>query len=148
MQPILAAGYIPGLAVHRQRRVHRWIGTLLVLAIALHVLGLWMTSPPDVIDALLFRSPTPFSAWGVIAMWALLASALLALFRRSIGVRRWRLSHRTLALVIVVGSAVHAVLIEGTMETISKLAICALALVALLHVLIRLRVQRRIPLRV
>lgn len=44
----------------------------------LHVVGLWVTSPPDVIDALLFWSPTPFSFCGVVAMWAVFASALMA----------------------------------------------------------------------
>ena len=35
-----------------------------------------------------------------------------------------------LAIVIVVGSVVHAILIEGTMETVSKAALCALVLAA------------------
>jgi hypothetical protein len=35
-----------------------------------------------------------------------------------------------LAIVIVAGSVVHAMLIEGTMETISKAALCALVLAA------------------
>ncbi|CAN0601074.1 unnamed protein product, partial [Ectocarpus sp. 12 AP-2014] len=59
-QPLLAMGYMPGLIMRSARRLHRWIGAGLVAAIVLHVAGLWMTSPPDVIDALMFRSPTPF----------------------------------------------------------------------------------------
>ncbi|PHR19683.1 MAG: ferric reductase [Hoeflea sp.] len=139
-QPLLAAGLLPGLSGPRGRRVHRWIGSALVLAVIVHVVGLWVTSPPDVIDALLFASPTPFSAWGVIAMWALFASALLAGLRRRVPPRHWRRAHTLLAAVIVVGSVVHAMLIEGTMETFSKAALCALVVAATLMAFARLRV--------
>lgn len=81
LQPLLINGLLSGLSLYKSRRVHRWIGALLVVAIFIHVGGLWLTSPPDVIDALLFASPTPFSVWGVLAMWAVFASALLAIFR-------------------------------------------------------------------
>src|SRR5262245_5926874 len=136
VQPVLIGGYLPGLSAHRGRRAHHWIGGTLVVAVVLHVGGLWITSPPDVIDALLFRSPTPFSAWGVIAMWAIFAVALLAALRRRLGLgpRTWRIAHMLLAVLIVVGSVVHAILIEGTMETVSKVALCALLLVATIKV--------------
>src|SRR5262249_50217923 len=104
---------------------------------------LWITSPPDMIDALLLTSPTPFSPFGVIAMWAIFAVAVLATLRRRLDPRTWRLAHMSLAVVIVVGVAIHAVLIEGTMETISKVALCALALVAIIKVMADLRVWRR-----
>lgn len=139
-QPLLAAGLLPGLSGPRGRRVHRWIGSALVLAVIVHVVCLWVTSPPDVIDALLFASPTPFSAWGVIAMWALFASALLAGLRRRLRPRHWRRAHTLLAAVIVVGSVVHAMLIEGTMETFSKAALCALVVAATVMAFARLRV--------
>jgi predicted ferric reductase len=145
MQPLLMGGYLPGLPAPRGRRAHRWIGALLVAAVVIHVGGLWITSPPDVIDALLFTSPTPFSAWGVIAMWAIFAVALLALLRGRLRPRTWRIAHTVLAVVIVVGTAVHAILIEGTMETMSKAALCALVLAATVKVLIDLRVWRRRP---
>ena len=111
-------------------------------AIVLHVAGLWITSAPDVIDALLFNSPTPFSAWGVIAMWALFAAALLALLRQRLRLRPriWRFAHTALAGVVVVGSVVHALLIEGTMETVSKVALCILVLMATVKVLADLQV--------
>jgi len=48
-----------------------------------------------------------------------------------------------LAIVIVVGSAVHAILIEGTMEMVSKAALCALVLAAAVKVMTDLRVWRR-----
>lgn len=144
VQPLLATGRLPGLPAIRWRRVHRWTGGLLVLLIAIHVGGLWITSPPDVMDALVFASPTPFSAWGVIAMWGVFATALLAALRRRLRVppRNWRIGHASLALVIVVGSVVHAMLIEGTMETMSKAALCALTLAATVKVVAGLRLRR------
>ena len=130
-QPLLAAGYLPGFSAQRGRRVHRWVGMTLVISVVIHVAGLWITSPPDVIDALLFVSPTPFSIWGVIAMWALFATTFLVTFRRSLNLkpRIWRLSHKTIAVVIVVGSVVHAMMIEGTMETLSKSLLCVMVLI-------------------
>jgi predicted ferric reductase len=144
-QPLLAAGRLPGLSGQRGRVVHRWVGAALVLAVVIHVGALWVTSPPDVIDALVFASPTPFSAWGVIAMWAVFASALLAGLRRRLRLRpcRWRLAHTSLAIVIVAGSVVHAMLIEGTMEVLSKTALCALVIAATVLVIARLRVWEK-----
>ncbi|MEM7490273.1 MAG: ferric reductase-like transmembrane domain-containing protein [Pseudomonadota bacterium] len=138
LQPLLAGGHLPGLPTRGGRRVHAWIGAGLVAAVILHVGGLWLTSPPDVVDALLFASPTPFSAWGVIAMWAVFAAALLAAFRRRVRLRPrvWRLGHTGLAVVIVLGSVIHAMLIEGTMGPLSKAALCALALAATAKVLV------------
>lgn len=127
LQPLLAVGFLPGVSLLRGRRVHRWVGVMLVLSLVVHVVGLWITSPPDVIDALLFVSATPFSLWGVIAMWGVFISATLVLFRRklTLAARNWLLLHRCLALVIVVGSVVHAMMIEGTMGLVSKVLLCA-----------------------
>ena len=138
VQPLLIAGYLPGLSAYRGRRAHHWIGGALVVMVVVHVGGLWITSPPDMIDALLFTSPTPFSPFGVIAMWAIFAVALLAAFRRRLGLRTWRIAHMVLAAVIVVGSVVHGMLIEGAMETVSKAALCALVLGAAIKVMIDL----------
>jgi len=145
VQPLLIAGYLPGLSAYRGRRVHHWTGGALVVAVVLHVGGLWITSPPDMIDALLFASPTPFSPFGVIAMWAIFAVALLAAFRRRLQLRpqTWRRVHMCFAVVIVIGAVLHAVLIEGTMETISKLALCVLVLGTTIKVMTDLRVWRR-----
>ncbi|POF34173.1 ferric reductase-like transmembrane domain-containing protein [Roseibium marinum] len=140
LQPLLAGGYLPGLAGPRGRRIHRWTGGLLVAVVIVHVAGLWITSPPDVIDALLFRSPTPFSVWGVIAMWAVFAAAVLAIFRRRLRPRVWRPAHTALAVAIVTGSVVHALLIEGTMETLSKAGLCALVVAATVKVAADLKV--------
>ncbi len=143
VQPLLIGGYLPGLPAHRGRRVHHWIGGALVVAVVIHVGGLWITSPPDMIDALLFVSPTPFSPFGVIAMWAIFAVALLAALRRRLGLRTFRIAHMSLAVVIVAGSVIHGMLIEGTMETISKAALCALVLAAAIKVMVELRVWRK-----
>src|ERR1044071_1035934 len=140
VQPLLIGGYLPGLMGYRGRRTHHWIGGALVIAVVVHVAGLWATSPPDMIDALTFMSPTPFSPFGVIAMWAIFAVALLAIFRRRLGLRTWRIAHMSLAVVIVVGSVVHAMLVEGTMETMSKAALCALVVAAAIKVMVDLRV--------
>ncbi|MDP5366287.1 MAG: ferric reductase-like transmembrane domain-containing protein [Paracoccaceae bacterium] len=141
LQPLLAAAYLPGLPARRGRAVHRWTGAALVVAVIVHVAGLWITSPPDVIDALLFASPTPFSVWGVIAMWAIFVTAFLALLRsrRALGPRAWRLGHSALALVIASGTVLHALLIEGTMGQVSKIILAALVLAATLKALIDLR---------
>jgi len=142
VQPTLIGGYLPGLTPIGRRRAHRFVGAGLVAAMLIHVGGLWITSPPDVIDALVFASPTPFSAWGVIAMWAIFAVALLAALRRRLRLtaRSWRISHSILAVVIVVGSVVHSLLIEGTMETVSKAALCVLVVVATMRVIFKVPV--------
>ena len=145
VQPLLIAGYLPGLPAYRGRRAHYWIGGALAVAVVVHVGGLWITSPPDMIDALLFTSPTPFSPFGVIAMWAIFAVALLAALRRRLGLgpRTWRIVHMSLAVVIVAGGVVHAMLIEGTMETVSKGALCALVLAAAIKVMADLWVRQK-----
>ncbi|HSF94102.1 MAG TPA: ferric reductase [Thermohalobaculum sp.] len=141
LQPLLAGGYLPGLPARRGRRVHLWVGAGLVAAVAVHVGALWVTSPPDVIDVLLFRSPTPFSVWGVVAMWAVFAAALVAALRRRPGLRpiAWRLGHVSLVSVVALGGVVHAMLIEGTMGTASKAVLCALVLAAVVKVIVDLR---------
>jgi predicted ferric reductase len=145
VQPVLIAGYLPGLSAYRGRRAHYWIGGALVVAVLVHVVGLWITSPPDMIDALLFASPTAFSPWGVIAMWAIFAVALLAALRRRLGLgpRSWRIVHMLFAVVIVAGGVVHAMLVEGTMETVSKAALCALVLAATIKVMADLVRRKR-----
>ncbi|MEL6299167.1 MAG: ferric reductase-like transmembrane domain-containing protein [Pseudomonadota bacterium] len=149
IQPLLIGGYLPGFTPYQARRVHRWVGTALVAAVVVHVAALWITSPPDVVDALLFDSPTPFSAWGVIAMWAVFLVAVMVALRGRLGLRprTWRLVHTGLVLVIVAGTVIHSVLITGTMETLSKAALCALVIIATLKVIadIRFRPGKRNP---
>ncbi|WP_299965693.1 ferric reductase-like transmembrane domain-containing protein [uncultured Roseobacter sp.] len=141
MQPLLAMGYLPGLDQRRGRRVHRFLGAALVLMVIVHVAGLWLTSPPDVVDALLFVSPTPFSVWGVIAMWIVFAVAALAVMRRPLRLspRIWRRLHLGAAAVIVTTTILHAVLIEGTMEQVSKYGLSVLVATATLAAVLGVR---------
>ncbi len=142
LQPLLAGRYLPGLSPLASRRWHRRVGLTLIATILIHVGGLWVTSPPDVVDALLFVSPTPFSAWGVVAMWASFAAVFLGIYRQHLHLRFrvWRLGHTALAAVTIIGSVVHALLIEGTMEIITKTALCALVVLASVRTLAKLRV--------
>lgn len=135
VQPLLAVGKLPGLGVRRSRRIHAFVGAGLVTAVVVHVVGLWVTSPPDVVDALLFRSATGFSAWGVVAMWAVFAAALLAALRARMRLVLWRLGHVALAVVVVAGTVVHALLIDGTMGPVSKIVACGAAACAVLWLL-------------
>ena len=149
VQPLLAAGLLPDLSLAKARRLHVFMGAALVLSVLLHVGGLWITSPPDVIDALTFRSPTPFSLWGVIAMWAIFAAALLAGLRRGLKLRvtTWRKVHTGLAAITVSGTAAHALLIEGTMETLSKVALCIIVVGVTAKVIYDARIWQRRPAR-
>ncbi|MEM1351850.1 MAG: ferric reductase-like transmembrane domain-containing protein [Pseudomonadota bacterium] len=148
LQPLLVSGALPGIKAVVGRRMHQRIGLWLVIAVVLHVGGLWVTSPPDVIDALLLVSPTPFSLWGVIAMWAIFVAAGLALLRRRLNLRwsTWRTGHVSLVSVAVAGTVLHTLLIEGTMQTATKLLLCAAVLAALIGSLLMLR-RRRVPKR-
>ena len=147
LQPLLAAGYLPGLRAASERLWHRWLGAAILAAVALHVGGLYLTSPSDALDALLLVSPTPFSVYGVAAMWALVATGVLVAVRRRLGWRpvAWARLHNALAVVAVVGTVVHALLIEGTMGGRSKLLLCVAVLAATAAVMVHLRVLR--PLR-
>ncbi|MFA8384824.1 MAG: ferric reductase-like transmembrane domain-containing protein [Pelagibaca sp.] len=146
-QPLLVGGHLPGLTGRRGRFAHRAVGVVLVVTVVVHVAGLWITSPPDVVDALLFVSPTPFSAWGVIAMWAVFAAAVLGVVRRRMGskLRLWRMLHSALAVVIVVGTVVHAVQIQGTMESVSKWLLAGAIVFVLGRVLLDRRVWALLP---
>lgn len=141
LQPLLAAGLLPGVELAPGRRIHRWIGIAIILAILIHVGALWITSPPDVVDALLLVSPTPFSDWGVLAMWAVFGAGLLAALRRRLGLRVivWRLGHTVLVSLAVAGSVLHAMLVDGTMEILSKTALSALVVFATVAAVVRLR---------
>ena len=140
VQPLLAIGVLPGVFLLASRRLHRAVGAGLVLAVLGHVIGLWITSPPDVMDVLLFRSPTPFAVWGALAMWAVFGAALLAVLRPRLPLRLWRWGHTGLVGLAVVGTVVHALQIVGTMEVVTKSALAALVISALVWAIARRRV--------
>lgn len=147
IQPVLAGNYLPGLSAARARRWHQITGTTLILAVALHIGGLYLTSPPDALDALLLVSPTPFSVYGVMAMWGLILTGFLVGLRRWLPLRpaSWKILHNGLAVVVVIGSVVHALLIEGTMETISKWLLCGAILAATAIAIVHLRLIKSRP---
>lgn len=147
VQPLLIGGYLPGLTPYQSRCIHRWTGVALVVMVIVHVAGLWVTSPPDVVDALLLRSPTPFSAWGVIAMWAIFCVAAMVALRHRLGMRprTWRRAHTVLVVLIVATTVVHSILIVGTMETVTKAALCALVIAATIKVIADRRIWRPVP---
>lgn len=147
IQPAMVAGYLPGPAPVTARRWHRWIGSAVVICVVLHVGGLYLTSAPDTLDALLLVSPTPFSVYGVIAMWGVILTALLVALRRRIRLRPvvWRGVHNALALVVVIATVIHALQIDGTMGPTSKAALCAAVIVVSLSAVLDLRLIR--PLR-
>ncbi|WP_209003865.1 ferric reductase-like transmembrane domain-containing protein [Labrenzia sp. CE80] len=147
VQPLLAAGLLPGLRGLRGRRWHRVAGFLIAAVVAVHIGGLYITSPPDALDALLLVSPTPFSIYGVVAMWGLVLTVLLVAFRKHLRLRplAWRIIHNALAASVVATSAAHALLIEGTMGTLSKIVLCICAVLTTAAVTLYLRVIK--PLR-
>lgn len=132
-QPLLAIARLPGLSLRNSRKAHRIVGGALVLLVIAHVGGLWITSPPDVIDALLFSSATSFSVWGVIAMWCIFLAASMVVIRYRLPLKPliWRNVHLTLVTLSVLGSVIHAMKIEGTMETASKIVLCLLVLASI-----------------
>ena len=142
VQPLLAGGYLPGPGPMAARRWHRGLGAALVACVLVHVIGLYITSPQDALDALLLVSPTPFSVYGVIGLWSVIATALLVAFRRRLRLRpaTWRIVHNALAAVVVVSTVVHALMIEGTMGAVSKGALCVAVLVVTAGTLIHLRI--------
>lgn len=119
-QPLLATHHMPGLTPLQSRRAHRATGAALTAAVILHIAGLWITSPPDVIDVLLFRSPTPFAPFGAVALWAILAAAALPLLRRKIRPKHWRRAHLSAVTLALLCTIAHMALIEGTMATWTK----------------------------
>jgi hypothetical protein len=78
-------------------------------------------------------------------MWAVLAVAVMVALRDRIGLRprTWLMVHTGLVLVIVVGTIVHAVLVQGTMEIVTKIVLCALLVIATPKVVADLQVWRQ-----
>jgi hypothetical protein len=105
-------------------RLHRAIGSaILALALA-HVFSLWLYSPEDIMDALLLVAPTPFSVWGVAGLGGLLAAGAVMALALRLPRRILIPLHVGLAGTGAVCAALHAWLIEGAMETITKALLC------------------------
>lgn len=144
LQPLLAAGYLPGLPVVDSRRWHQWLGICIVAAVILHIVGLYLTSPDDMSDALLLVAPTPYSVYGVIGLWGVVLTALLVALRSRLRLRitTWRILHNALAVIVVLASVVHALMIDGAMGSRSKLILSVLVLIAVATVTLHLRVLK------
>ncbi|MBO9472238.1 ferric reductase [Shimia sp. R10_1] len=144
VQPLLAAGHLPGLRPRTSRLWHRATGSLILIAVAVHIGGLYLTSPPDTLDTLLLVAPTPFSVYGAIACYGLVITALLVTLRQRLPLRylHWSILHNTLALLIVISTVMHALLIEGTMGPLSKWLTCGAVLLVTSWVLWDIRVRR------
>lgn len=149
LQPLLAQGLLPGLRMPQRRKLHRWIGSGIVIAVLLHIGGLYVTSPPDALDALFLASPTSFSVYGVIALWGVVLTGILALLRSRIRLRyaTWRGVHTVVVLVVVTATVIHALQIEGLMGEWSKLALCiavlAVTALALINLWVIAPLQKR-----
>lgn len=145
VQPLLAGHYLPGLAPMQARRWHRRVGLGIVIAVFVHVGGLYLTSPPDTLDALFLNSPTPFSVFGVVAMWGTVFVALLAAARRRLGLdySLWKVIHHGIGSIVIVSTVIHALQIEGTMGNLSKWVICCSLLLVTALVAVDLRLLRR-----
>lgn len=141
-QPLLAARLLPGVGMQLSRRLHHWVGSTLVGLVAVHVTGLYIASPMDALDALLLVSPTPFSVYGVIAMWTVAATCVLVLLRRKIPLRprNWSFLHNSLGAVIAVATVIHALMIDGAMGPASKAILCGAVLVCVGIVVIGQRI--------
>lgn len=144
LQPILASGYLPSISSVKSKTWHRRIGFLLFLAIALHIVGLYLTSPDDLIDALLLISPTPFSLYGVVGMWAIIVTTLLVALRSNLSWHHtlWKLVHNVLGCIVVVASVTHAMMIDGAMGYRSKLILCISIIALTTVVIVHLRIIR------
>ncbi|MEM6906737.1 MAG: ferric reductase, partial [Pseudomonadota bacterium] len=84
-----------------------------------------------------------------IAMWAAFAAGLIAALRKWLRWRpmRWRMVHASLAGVVVVGTVVHALLIEGTMELLTKVGLCTLVILVMAKVAVDMRASIRVSRR-
>ncbi len=142
VQPLLAAGYLPGRSILSQRKWHRWVGSLFIVAVALHIVGLFVTSPDDMTDALLLAAPTPFSVYGVVALWGVVLTGILVVVRKKCSLLVWTLMHNGLALIVVIASVVHAVMIEGAMSHLSKQVLCICIVVVSVFTVLHLRLIR------
>jgi predicted ferric reductase len=136
LQPVLIGRFrlLKGL---QERRWHRWIGAAIVMLVAIHIGGLYVTSPEDITDALLLVSPTPFALYGVIGLAGVILTTALALFRKRLADGVWQIAHTILAVAIVGGSVVHALLIEGAMGETTKLVLCLFLVAATTGVVLK-----------
>ncbi len=139
-QPLLAIGFNLNTSLACARKWHQWLGGAIVVLIALHIGGLYLASPMDMLDALTLAAPTPFSLYGVIGLWASVLIVFSLLIRKRTKPMRWNTIHNVLALLVVVPGVVHALLIEGSMEVRTKWILCIVIVLASTLVSVKLRI--------
>src|SRR4051794_5872277 len=156
---LLAAGVLWGLAVSgrfRNRAVtpawvldlHRHLGGLSVIFVALHVAGLlcdkYVHFGPAAIFVPLASTWRPGAvAWGVAAMYLLIAVEATSLARRMLPRRIWRATH-LLSFPLFVLSTVH-LLLSGTdaAKRPVQVAVAVLCVVVAVGTWARIRTERR-----
>ena len=108
---------------------------------ALHIGALDITSPDDMTDALLLRSATPFSVYGVIGLWGVVLIAILVAFRNriKIPIKQWKTIH-----AIVAASVIHALWIQGAMGIVSKWVLCGTIVFATGYAVVQLETLQAI----
>ena len=143
LQPLLAISALPDLSPRRSRQIHQILGILLLVCVSVHVFGLYLTSPQDALDALLFVAPTLFSVYGVLAMWGVIATVVLVILRTQLTppYRIWKITHNLLSFGIVCSTIVHALMIEGAMGTASKIFLCGAAFASIFWATTKLRLR-------
>ncbi|MCU1501544.1 MAG: Flavodoxin reductase (ferredoxin-NADPH reductase) family 1 [Ilumatobacteraceae bacterium] len=125
---LLAASVLWGLAISTKATkgrvrpnwmldMHRYLGGLSVVFVAIHVLGLVSDSyvhfgPSEILVPLTSTYRPSAVAWGVVAMYLLLAVELTSLARKRLSQRVWRVTHG-LAFPVFAFSTVHG-LLAGT----------------------------------
>ena len=138
---LLAAGVVWGLAISTKATagrirpnwmldLHRFLGGLSVVFVGVHVLGIVADSyvhfgPAEILVP--FTSsyrPGPV-AWGIVAMYALIAVEVTSLARRRLPRRIWRMTHG-LSFPLFAFSTVHA-LTAGTDSTDTWLQVVIVA---------------------
>lgn len=125
--------------------LHRFLGGLAVVFTAIHVLALIADSyvTITIVNILL-----PFTgsyhinelAWGVVAMYLLLAVEVTSLLRRRLGKKLWRSIHY-LSFALFLASTVHLLLI-GTDRTTMPLRVGVLSAVAVACVATLIRIMQ------
>ena len=106
------------------------------------IVALYLTSPADIADALLLRSATPFSIYGVVGFGGVLLIAALVLFRSKIPTGHWKTIHVIIALIVVLASVIHALWIQGTMGLVSMWLLCGVILLCTMYAVIKLKIPQ------
>jgi DMSO/TMAO reductase YedYZ heme-binding membrane subunit len=124
--------------------LHRFLGGLAVVFTVIHVLALIADS---YVTITFVNVLVPFTgsyrvtelAWGIVAMYLLLAVEVTSLLRRRLGTRLWRGIHY-LSFPLFVASTAHLMLV-GTDRTTLPLRIGVLAVVAVVCVATLIRIM-------